>query len=233
MGGGLLGGIGQVLGDIGAHKSASSAAKQINSFEKQKLEKMLGFIGAEGGAAKANLRESIGGFRKVGQDSRANLAKIADNRVRLLKEQEGQDVQAAQTAAFRQGGAAGNKRGLASRGARSDSTRAMLQLDELFNNSFNALGAQEAGNVGGVQQGLAQVGLDIMKQKVAAQAGQQNAVKPSAGAGALSSAGNLLGGAAGAKGAKGAKGAGGVASQQTGVGQTYGSGGQGEGFGGL
>lgn len=232
-GGGFLGGLGQGLSDGGAFIQSRDAAKQIDSFEKERLAKLLGHVkageavqGTAYGKAESALRAQLPVVRKAAQDARANVALTADRRARELREGEKALMARGQNQVYRAGGVGSSAGGLVSRGVRSDTTRAMNQLDELFATTFGQFAQNEAAQTGQIaggiaqnKQAFAQSAMQLMQEKLAAEAGKQNAVNPHFGGALMSGAGGYLsGGAGGSANLNGAV-PGGTAGQQGGGGK--------------
>lgn len=140
----------------------NAPAKEANKFERERLEKMLAMIQAESGRqgvqfgkAKSQMRSALPVVRKAAMDARANTALVADKNTRLLREQEKAAMDAARQGVFRSGGAAGNTGNLVSRGVRSDTTRALLGLDQLFADNYARIAQGEANQLGTIYGGLA------------------------------------------------------------------------------
>jgi hypothetical protein len=203
------------LGAVGDFISGDSAAKRGNKYEEQLLARLMGYIDQEGGnqalqygKAEAALRGQLPVIRKAAKDAQANLALTADRRARQLQQNEQASLAQGAGSVYRAGMSNSNANNLVSRGVRSDTTRAMQNLDELFQQSFNQIGQQEVGQLGGVAGGIAQnkqafadSALELMRKKLEAESGRENFIRPNQlGAGLTAESGLVGGGGGGGKG---------------------------------
>lgn len=162
------------LKKLGGFFDPNQPAKDANKFERERLEKMLAMVeasrGRQGvmfGRAEADLRSQLPIVRKAYQDANANVARVGDRQARTLLDREREMQAQARNLAFRRGGAGSNLRPLVSRGVRSDTTRALAEMDRVFADQYGQNAVGQANALAGVYGGLG--GLNV--QRAGADAG--------------------------------------------------------------
>lgn len=162
------------LKSIGKFFDPNSPAKDANKFERDRLAKMLAMVeasrGRQGmafGRAEADMRSQLPVIQKAYSDANANVARVGDRQARTLLNREREMQAQSRQQAFRQGGAGSNLRPLVSRGVRSDTTRALAEMDQVFSQQYGQNAVGQANALSSVYGGLGSLGV----QKAGADAG--------------------------------------------------------------
>jgi hypothetical protein len=183
----FLGGFGKLLGGVGKFLDPNAPAQAANAYEKKNTAQQIASLNAGAGAqsigfgkAEATLRKQLPLVAKNAQDQKDNLALTADRARRTLLAREAPAMAMGNGQVFRAGGVGSNLAPLVSRGVRADTTRAMQQLDEMFQQHAAEIGNQQLAQtipiyngIAGIQQNAGNAQAQLGQNQAAAISGQQ------------------------------------------------------------